>query len=451
VNRSFPTLARTSNEASLRAAPFSLQRSCACGQHAVGGECEECKKKTATLQRSSNGSGCPKFAPPIVHEVLRSPGQPLDAPTRTIFEPTFHHDFSHVRVHTDEKAGESAQAVNALAYTVGSDVVFGPGQYQRTQEGKELLAHELVHVIQQSSGASLHEITIGPADSEHEREADAVSREVSAVDAISPARLGLSRKILVDNPAKNIPNPGGKGRVQTNAQTIEDYLKILCPTGSVAVDGKSGQAKIDTGFCTPVALPAGVAGPPGPSAAERSKTATGCGCICDLASSLHPWKIVVDDGAWPHTDFDDNDAAIGKKPGGSGGMVTAPSPNSPKFWGAGTASGKQVDIDPWLVLGHELCGHGWLGNSGGHGPDETSPRGEGGHQETVKHENLLRAEHGIDLRGTFKDPDCGESYWRDKASPGKVNWSSFHSVCESWRIKYNAANGTSYKITDKIP
>jgi hypothetical protein len=187
------------------------------------------------------------------------------------------------------------------------------------------------------------------------------------------------------------------------------------------------------------------------SPALLSPTASGCGCLCDLVSSKHAWKIRVDDAAWPHTDFDDDDAANGKKPGGTGGAVTAPSPNSPKIWGAAAASGKEKDIDPWLVLGHELCGHAWLGNSGSHGPDETSPRGEGGHQATVARENALRAEHGIDLRGTFKDPNCGESYFRDKTAPGKVNWSSFHAVCESWRNKYNAAHGTKYKIADKIP
>jgi hypothetical protein len=103
------------------------------------------------------------------------------------------------------------------------------------------------------------------------------------------------------------------------------------------------------------------------------------------------------------------------------------------------------------VLGHELCGHGWLGNSGMAGGDHVQPRGQGGHQETVERENLLRKEHGIELRGTFKQPDCGESYWRDKAAPGTVNWSSFHSVCEAWRKDYNTKNGTSYKIGDTIP
>ena len=68
-------------------------------------------------------------------------------------EPRFGHDFSQVRVHTDEQAVESAQAVNALAYTVGRDVVFGMGQYApETRDTRRLLAHELAHVIQQTSG-----------------------------------------------------------------------------------------------------------------------------------------------------------------------------------------------------------------------------------------------------------------------------------------------------------
>jgi len=66
--------------------------------------------------------------------------------------PRFGHDFSNVRVYTDTKAAESARAVNALAYTVGRNVVFGVGQYApETSTGKKLLAHELAHVVQQSS------------------------------------------------------------------------------------------------------------------------------------------------------------------------------------------------------------------------------------------------------------------------------------------------------------
>ncbi len=85
-----------------------------------------------------------------VQHVLASPGRPLDASTREFFAARFGHDFSNVRVHDDAAAAASARGVQALAYTVGHDVVFGAGQYSPgTSGGRHLLAHELTHVIQQ--------------------------------------------------------------------------------------------------------------------------------------------------------------------------------------------------------------------------------------------------------------------------------------------------------------
>ena len=90
-------------------------------------------------------------APPIVHEVLHSPGQPLDAATRAFFEPRFGHDFSGVRIHTRPEAAASARSINAHAYTVGADIVFGSGQYAPdTPSGRALIAHELAHTLQSS-------------------------------------------------------------------------------------------------------------------------------------------------------------------------------------------------------------------------------------------------------------------------------------------------------------
>lgn len=104
---------------------------------------------TAPLQRSPSGSA-PGEAPPIVHEVLRAPGAPLDRETRNLMEGSLGSDLSRVRVHTDERAAASARAVNALAYTVGNSIVFDCGRYAPHQaEGRGLLAHELVHTIQQ--------------------------------------------------------------------------------------------------------------------------------------------------------------------------------------------------------------------------------------------------------------------------------------------------------------
>lgn len=93
-------------------------------------------------------------APQIVHEVLSSPGQPLDAATRAFFELRFGHDFASVRVHADDRAAASARAVGATAYTAGSHMVFtGASFAPQSVEGKQLLAHELAHVVQQGSAA----------------------------------------------------------------------------------------------------------------------------------------------------------------------------------------------------------------------------------------------------------------------------------------------------------
>src|SRR5262245_61760915 len=93
-------------------------------------------------------------APPVVQEVIRSAGDPLDARTRSRFESRLGHDFGTVRVHADARAAKSVRAVQALAYTVGHHVAFGDGRYAPdTTAGDELLAHELVHTTQKTSSS----------------------------------------------------------------------------------------------------------------------------------------------------------------------------------------------------------------------------------------------------------------------------------------------------------
>lgn len=94
-------------------------------------------------------------APPLVHDAMRSPGQPLDARTLAFMESRFGHSFGHVRVHTGELAGASARAISSRAYTFGRDIAFATGQYApASPTGRRLLAHELTHVIQQSGSFS---------------------------------------------------------------------------------------------------------------------------------------------------------------------------------------------------------------------------------------------------------------------------------------------------------
>ncbi len=127
---------------------------------------EECRRRRHTLQRKQANYGDPFEVPPIVHEVLRSPGQPLDAETRAFYEPRFGHDFSQVRVHTDGQATISVKTFNTRAYTVGNHIAFGTGQYApTTSDGRELLFHELIHVAQ--NGCNDREVSFWNKEEHH--------------------------------------------------------------------------------------------------------------------------------------------------------------------------------------------------------------------------------------------------------------------------------------------
>jgi hypothetical protein len=107
---------------------------------------------TPLIQRHGQDTRSGQDAPPIVNDVLSSPGQPLGRGARAFFEARFNRDFSNIRVHGDALAAESARAINARAYTIGRDVVFGAGEYAPgTEKGTRLLAHELTHAVQQDA------------------------------------------------------------------------------------------------------------------------------------------------------------------------------------------------------------------------------------------------------------------------------------------------------------
>jgi len=165
-----------------------LQRKCACGEHTNGGRsCAACAKTTgsATLHRAAISANTNEV-PSIVHDVLRSSGQALDAQTRAYMEPRFGRDFSGVRIHTDARAAESARAVGAEAYTVGRDVVFGAHRHApHSFAGRNLLAHELAHVVQQEH------VTAGTAPTQMSQPSDA--GEVSADQMSRAALSGESR------------------------------------------------------------------------------------------------------------------------------------------------------------------------------------------------------------------------------------------------------------------
>lgn len=167
----------------------------------TGGESEVCMNEQMSLQRYPASHLHPAAVPHIVHEVLRSPGQPLDPATRAFMEPRFSHDFSHVRVHTDARAADSAQAIDALAYAVGQHVVFGPRNYaQASMEGKRLLAHELTHVVQQArTGGQTF-----PANAA-EREAEQNSERVTFGRGLPITQGATPGAIQRQTPAPSVP------------------------------------------------------------------------------------------------------------------------------------------------------------------------------------------------------------------------------------------------------
>ena len=199
------TVAQPSASMNTPARSRLLQRKCACGgTPGPSGECAECRTKRLIQRRATRT--VPSTVPPIVHDVLRSPGQPLDANSRSSMESRFGHefgrasilprlprdasraisigpaqdryeqeadaaasrvsiapetpakksvDFGGVRVHTNSLAAESARALEAHAYTLGHNIVFGAGRYApQMGEGRALLAHELTHVLQQTGPAA---------------------------------------------------------------------------------------------------------------------------------------------------------------------------------------------------------------------------------------------------------------------------------------------------------
>lgn len=398
-----------------------VQRKCACGKETYShGECEGCKRRREASEGNIFSSSKQTGAPPIVHEVLRSPGQPLDAATRAFLEPRFGHDFGKVRVHTDAQAAESARAVNALAYTVGQSIVFGAGQFRpASSEGQHLIAHELAHTIQQPavSGSDLRIQDDSSAETEAQNAALVVNSPFSTgshpKQLTSRTSRAIQRKVVVKNPSAS-PTHAPSG--ETNEKIVKDYVTTLCPSFTVT----AGELMpFNTAFC-----PADRPDHSGPSGLLLSSTPESCSCLCTMHALVDPasstpitWQIEVDDNDWPQTDSASKTVKV-QSPF-SGVQVGA--------WSKGPSS-HRITQTGWRALGHELCGHGALFATGRH-PTGPPPRAGGRpeHDPTVAIENRIAAEHGLpptEMRGLFADPHHGESF-------GKITVEGFPKLSPS--------------------
>lgn len=154
-----------------------MQRKCACGSTCAHCQSEDAQQGQSTLQSILQHQGS---------------GQPLEPEVRSFMEARFGEDFSGVRVHTDTHAAQTTQQLNALAYTIGRDIFFGEGQYRpQTQDGRQLVAHELTHVVQQGGQpmATQAGLRVSEPGDRFEQEADRVANAIMAEGAECHQRI----------------------------------------------------------------------------------------------------------------------------------------------------------------------------------------------------------------------------------------------------------------------
>jgi hypothetical protein len=299
--------------------------------------------------------------------------------------------------------------VNAHAYTVGSHVAFGAGQYSpSTERGRELLAHELTHVVQQHASGPASDLKVGGVNDPAEREADRLAeavirrdpRPVSGRDSTAASRTvegegrplsgssaGLLRRRVVVNPPDQVGD-------------ILRQFEFMAP-GNFSAAGNS-----ITQHCNPGA----------PTPFPRSREA-----LCDvchdpnrvytinvLPAALSTERVTLADkseadipktSVFPET-------AVGPNP-----VITVPVANGPVEFGSFAPDGHPELAEDWRILEHELCGHGRT--TAGAGPIGDRPM----HDLTIGIENAIAGEHGRPARGVYTNPRQGESFIHPKGSP----------------------------------
>jgi hypothetical protein len=217
-----------------------ILRRCSCGgQSDAGGQCAECQEKALDAGGST--------APPIVHDVLRSPGERLPDGLRAEFEARMGADLSAVRLHRGPMAEASARSVGGKAFTVGHHVVFGleaPGG----EEGRRLLSHELVHVVQQQAAGPIpSRLEIGRIDDPSEQEAARF------------ASVGVATPTLGEDPA--VPTASRMLALQRFASDRMPTSVVVQRQGDGTVSSPTlgdGVSQLSTGRCHTCDIPGGV-------------------------------------------------------------------------------------------------------------------------------------------------------------------------------------------------
>jgi hypothetical protein len=206
---------RMAESGAIGAAPVHIQRQCAaCGDEKI------VQKKQAPS--SDAGSSLDTDA---AVRVTKQGGAPLSREVRSHFEPRFGRDLSSVRVHTGSEAAGGAQAVQAKAYTVGNNIVFGSGQFAPgTHEGQRLLAHELTHVAQQTGASIETKPNRSQSSDAQELEINRVAEPTENIDAVKGIQREpvIQRKIKLRGPNTWLVIPTWK---ELGLKERQDFLK----------------------------------------------------------------------------------------------------------------------------------------------------------------------------------------------------------------------------------
>jgi len=316
----------------MRSTPALIQRKCSA--------CEDEDRTRIQTKRTTSDAAHPAPDTADAVNATKRGGMPLPAVTRAYFEPRFGYDFSHVRVHADAEADSAARSIQARAYTLGRDIVFGGGHYApNTHAGRHLLAHELAHVVQQGGDAQR-----------------------------------VQRKLIIDEKKSDDPT--------TAVATIKPLLAALCPDFEVLSGGlvwpKKGTDAAGYKF----------------SKIAAGKQPLGCCCLSTMTAAPDEWRIVVTSKDAPST----FPPEMGPPDGRSVHFPPTSGAGAPdlRYW---TAGPKQTVTkqSPAQALGHELCGHAALMQIKAHPSNATTSPDRAfsdEHDPTVRVEDALAKEMG---------------------------------------------------------
>jgi len=328
---------------------------------AIQRKCSHCEEEEKRMQRKemdeeevSADEGLERYV-----DNLNNQGQPLSGETRNFYEPRFNCDFSDVKIHTDAVAAKSAQSINALAYTSGNNIVFNKGQYNPgTDSGKNLLAHELTHVVQQNK-------------------------------VIQPKFI--QRRLVVNPAAQTSYVAGllsficGEGNVTHSDNQITTSCTQSTNTGCECVcDVTSDPARLYTIDVQPQ------------SASPQSLP------LWNGTTALVP--LIT---PWPNT------------VGGTDPTVTIHNPAGRNTeMGFFDDSERPVYYDDWRILAHELCGHGRLNQSYGGGTGNRPGHDSTINTEnTIAFEHGPYA-----MRGHFSNLKQGESFFNPIGNRSRIGF-----------------------------